>query len=172
MNVGDMSNVSLSAPLQQLKEEHVSLRKAMDAFYATAQRIVPGSTDDTDLRKQFNTLHDQIASFTKQLKLHSKKEDDGLFPMMAKYIGRESGPIAVMEYEHQQAEQYLNRFLEGTEEAKPQNNKDQIKSITQFAIEAYFILTEHFIKEENVLFPMAENMLSTEEKEQLQQQFQ
>jgi len=28
-------------------------------------------------------------------------------------------------------------------------------------------LTDHFVKEENVLLPMAENMLSTEEKEEL-----
>ncbi|EGL82448.1 hypothetical protein CathTA2_1985 [Caldalkalibacillus thermarum TA2.A1] len=39
MNRGDMLNVTLSAPLKQLKEEHVPLRKAMDVFYATAQRI-------------------------------------------------------------------------------------------------------------------------------------
>jgi hemerythrin-like domain-containing protein len=32
---------------------------------------------------------------------------------------------------------------------------------------AYYTLTQHFAKEENVLFPMAENLLSKEEKEEL-----
>jgi regulator of cell morphogenesis and NO signaling len=37
---------------------------------------------------------------------------------------------------------------------------------------AYLILTEHFAKEENVLFPMAERMLSDDEKEKLYQKIQ
>jgi iron-sulfur cluster repair protein YtfE (RIC family) len=35
------------------------------------------------------------------------------------------------------------------------------------ALQAHAVLTDHFMKKENVLFPMAENMLSAEEKEEL-----
>lgn len=34
-------------------------------------------------------------------------------------------------------------------------------------VEAHHILDEHFMKEENVLFPMAERLLSDGEKEEL-----
>jgi regulator of cell morphogenesis and NO signaling len=41
--------------------------------------------------------------------------------------------------------------------------------LASYVINAYSILTEHFMKEENVLFPMAERLLSDEEKEELAQ---
>lgn len=166
MNRGaSMPDMPLCAPLRQLKQEHLPLRKAMDIFYSTAERLFEGSgTERYDI---FHTLRDQVADFTEQLKKHSRKEDDGLFPMMARYIGREVGPIAVMEYEHEQAEQHLLRFLDAADQDDSGIKVEDVKTITGYAVQAYSILTEHFSKEENVLFPMAENMLSLEEKEQL-----
>lgn len=41
------------------------------------------------------------------------------------------------------------------------------KELSKLVNEAYEILIQHFYKEKNVLFPMAERMLSEEEKEEL-----
>jgi len=166
---GGMSNgagapaVALCAPLQQLRDEHAPLREMMDAFNSTAQAIM---TSDDGI-KLFNLLREQVADFTVQLKKHAVKEDDVLFPMMALHIGREFGPIAVMESEHEQAEMNLERFLDAAGPAEAELSDEEGRFIAGYAALAHSILTQHFSKEENVLFPMAERMLSDEEKEQL-----
>lgn len=162
---GGNSNVKLCAPLQQLKKEHISLQEKMNEFHAIAQGVV--SNSHTDRQKQWKALHEQVLVFTEELEIHSRKEEEGLFLMMAKYIGREMGPIAVMEYEHDQAKDNLHQFMEAAGQVKLPVEWEEAKSIAQFAIQAHAILSEHFYKEENVLFPMAENMLSVEDKEQL-----
>jgi regulator of cell morphogenesis and NO signaling len=87
--------------------------------------------------------------------------------MMAQYIGRTSGPIAVMEYEHEQAKQRIASFLTKTEELPETVDRESAMELANMVIQAYHILSEHFMKEENVLFPMAERLFSEEEKEEL-----
>jgi len=86
---------------------------------------------------------------------------------MAKYIGRQMGPIAVMEYEHELAKQNLKKFLEAVEQLEGTADAGRAKEIASYALQAHAVLTDHFMKEENVLFPMAENMLNAEEKAEL-----
>ncbi|AMQ22548.1 hypothetical protein A0V43_06455 [Geobacillus sp. JS12] len=106
-------------------------------------------------------------SFVAVLDPHSEREEGVLFPMMAKYIGRTTGPIAVMEYEHEQAKARLAMFLEKTAQLPENIDKGQALTLAGAVIEAHHILDEHFMKEENVLFPMAERLLSDGEKEEL-----
>jgi regulator of cell morphogenesis and NO signaling len=98
--------LSLCAALELLMQEHIPLWEALHEFHATADRVITeaGSDNNDDT---FNLLYDQVISFEANLKVHARKEDDGLFPMMARYLGREAGPISVMEYEHEQADIYL-----------------------------------------------------------------
>ncbi len=162
--------VALCAPLARLKEEHVPLRAQMDDYYAFAQTI--GKDESVaDYSDKLRELLTKVNEFVAELDPHSLREEDALFPMMAKYIGRETGPIAVMEYEHDQAKQQLKHFRETMETLGAPVGAEQAKTIAAYAINAYLILTEHFMKEENVLFPMAEQMLSEAEKEELGKKF-
>jgi regulator of cell morphogenesis and NO signaling len=90
--------------------------------------------------------------------------------MMGVYIGTTSGPIAVMEYEHDQAKANIGEFLGKAESGLA--STEETKKTAELIQNAYFILTEHFSKEENVLFPMAERMLTEEEKEELYRKIQ
>lgn len=112
-------------------------------------------------------MRESVQAFVHELDPHSEREEGVLFPMMAQYIGRTSGPIAVMEYEHDQAKQRLASFLEKTAELPEAVGRDGAAALADMVIDAYHILAEHFMKEENVLFPMAERLLSDEEKETL-----
>lgn len=159
-------DIRLSEPLQQLKDEHAPLRAAMEHFNARAKGIM--TTKAATYNEAFQEFHEKVASFTAQLMLHSAKEDDGLFPMMVKYMGREAGPIAVMEYEHEQAKLYLEQFLACADRMKAGEHED-VNTVAGYAAQAYSILSDHFDKEEGVLFPIAEQILSSEEKAQLKQ---
>lgn len=141
----------LCTALARLKEEHGPLvEKMMELQKQSKQIAVAQGLFKEEL---LQNLQKKAADFIAQLEPHSEKEESLLFPMLAKYIGRETGPIAVMEYEHEQAKSNLKRFRE-----------DGFPDDLNSAVE---ILLQHFQKEEQVLFPMAQQMLTDGEKQEL-----
>lgn len=163
------SNGVLSAPLQQLKDEHVSLRKDMDLIYEITEEIEFES--GLAVVQLFTKLHERVSAFASELKAHSKREDEGLFPMMARRLGENDKTIEVMEQEHEKAERHLQDFLTEGERAGESIDENTAQWITVYAVQAYATLTQHFVKEEKVLFPLAEKILSVDEKEELERQF-
>lgn len=169
---GDPKEINYCAPLQRLIDEHPSLLAKMAEFNRMVQAFEADQT--TDLDKAVEQLHEKLSIFIKELEPHSDREEDVLFEMMVKYIGREGGPIAVMEYEHNTAKLNLKEFMDKVavikEENKTVSQEDASELFRHLKI-VYVTLTDHFMKEENILFPMAEQMLSDEEKEELVVQF-
>lgn len=166
MMFGGNGQLPLCEPLAQLKREHGPLREQMDTFARMAAEIGENA-EQADWSRQLAELKAQVDAFVRELDPHSDREEGALFPLMAKYIGRQVGPIAVMEYEHEVAKQNLKMFREAVEQATGPVDAARAKEIAAYALQAHAVLTDHFMKEENVLFPMAENMLNADEKEEL-----
>jgi hemerythrin-like domain-containing protein len=122
-------------------------------------------------KEAFADLSLQMTEFASRLDVHSAKEEDLLFPMMAKRIGRTVGPIAVMEYEHDQAKKNLHLFLEGAQSGSGPENAEDATELADCCVRAYEILRDHFMKEEQVLFPLAQTMLTHEEVQELEEGF-
>jgi regulator of cell morphogenesis and NO signaling len=160
------SNIVLSNPLQQLKNEHVLLRAEMDFYNEITEEIEFGS--GPEVVQLFAELYRHISAFTANLQAHSKREEAGLFPMMSRHLEENDKTIEVMEREHEKAEQHLLDFLTEAERAGSTIDEDDVQWITVYAVQAHATLTQHFAKEENHLFPLAENLLSDEEKEELE----
>lgn len=163
------SKVVLSAPLQRLMGEHVSLRADMDLFYDITEEIAFDS--GTDVVQLFAKLYEQVSAFETKLKAHSRREEEGLFPMMSRRLKEDDGIIEVMEYEHKKAEKHLQEFLSEAEQAGSTIDEDDVQWITVIAVQAHATLQQHFAKEEKVLFPLAENILSVDEKRELEKLF-
>lgn len=157
---------SLCPALTQLREEHFPLTAQKQELFEISQDIYDALLEGTP-KEQLLLLRHNVQSFFNALHAHSKKEDDILFPMVALYIGKETGPIAVMEYEHKCATEAITLFLQKTETISDNITQDEAAKLSEYITEAYTILTDHFIKEEHILFPMAEQLLSPEEKVEL-----
>jgi hemerythrin-like domain-containing protein len=166
----DTSNGELSAPLQQLKNEHRNLRADMDLFYEITEEIEFDSGPEAV--QLFMKLYQQISSFNDVLGAHSKREEEGLFPMISRHLDENDRTIEVMESEHQKAEQHLQDFLTEAAKAGTTINENEVQWITVYAVQAYATLTQHFAKEEKMLFPLAEKILSVDEKNKLERFFQ
>ncbi|WHY02198.1 hemerythrin domain-containing protein [Neobacillus sp. DY30] len=164
-NFGGTSPVELSKGLRQLKSEHPPLLAQLEGLFNLTSQI----QENSNIENIFEELIIKVNEFKAALDPHSKREEGVLFPMMGVYIGTTSGPIAVMEYEHDQAKSKIHEFLEKADSSITEQEK---KILSDLVKDAYFILTEHFAKEENVLFPMAERMLSDDEKEELYKRIQ
>ncbi|MDP6787982.1 MAG: hemerythrin domain-containing protein [Rhodospirillales bacterium] len=83
---------------------------------------------------------------------HATIEEELLFTALEPHLGREAGPIAQMYAEHEE----LERLLGQIEEAQ------DVAQATALVAEALSAARSHFRKEEQVLFPMAQNLLGDE----------
>lgn len=154
-------NVKLCSGLQQLKDEHVDLLKMLDALNEAGESLV---NQNTDLETNFQQLTNDLQVFYKDLRPHSEKEEEVLFKMMSKYLPESGGPIEVMEEEHNRARGLIHKYLDEVDSGNELTDKT-MKQLAQSVVQVHTILTDHFAKEENVLFPMAERMFSDAEKE-------
>lgn len=158
---GGVESLELCQGLSQLKAEHPSLLKKLDGLLALTEEL----EREANIQSRFKDLKTMVEVFKAELDPHSEREEGVLFPMMGEYIGTASGPIAVMEYEHDQAKNLIRTFLEKAGHSKL--SAEEMKNASELVKNACLILIEHFSKEENVLFPMAEKMLSDDEKAEL-----
>ncbi|WP_235832740.1 hemerythrin domain-containing protein [Gottfriedia acidiceleris] len=161
--IGSNNQVELCEALQLLKDEHAGLNVQKLDLFESSNALINESLLENKLKK-LEELLSKVMTFIAILDPHSQKEEGHLFELMAKHIGRENGPIAVMEMEHDQAKSLIRQFLTKTEVISINSNFDEICNLV---IEAYHVLTSHFMKEEQVLFPMAQYILSESEKNSL-----
>ncbi len=155
--------VELCEALQLLKHEHIALNVQKLDLYESANTLMKESSLENRL-KILKELRSKMIAFKATLDLHSQKEEGHLFELMAQHIGRDHGPIVVMEMEHDQAKSLIKQFLTESEEM---SSDSSFVEVCNLVIEAFHVLTSHFMKEEQVLFPMAQNILSENEKKRL-----
>lgn len=161
------NNMPLCQGIQLLKNEHEPLRAQMNALLDTAHEGLSEKVQN-DYASVLSNLHSQVIQFSTELESHSQREENGLFTIMAKYIGRETGPIAVMEYEHELARSLLQKFMDEIPNDLSMIDAEQAKTLFSYVQDGVTTLIDHFGKEENVLFPMAENLLTPEDKQELE----
>jgi regulator of cell morphogenesis and NO signaling len=155
--------VTLSEGLSLLVGEHVPLREQLEVLFSLCTKV----ETEEEKRVALEELVKEVVSFSTNLEFHSVREEDILFRMMEVYLGKNGGPIAVMEYEHEQANGFIKTFLSNTENHA--QSSEEIIENTNLIKDAYHTLLDHFMKEEQVLYPMAEKLFSEEEKELFKQ---
>ncbi|OCA86103.1 hypothetical protein A8F94_12200 [Bacillus sp. FJAT-27225] len=163
-----MGTVELCEGLEQLKNEHPPLLAQLEGLLKLVNLIEA----EVEVQENFKGLTSKTQEFISDLGPHSDREEGVLFEMMEQYIGRTSGPIAVMEYEHDRAKALIGNYLAATGNEDKNFTIEEIIVLANKIKEAYYTLTEHFAKEENVLFPMAQRMLSEDEKSELHRRIQ
>lgn len=104
-------------------------------------------------------------------KCHHGKEENYLFTaLVEKGITKEGGPVGQMLSEHTLGRELVKAMAENVEEAGL-GNKDSIWKFTDAAIRYINLLKAHIQKEDSVLFPMANKILSEEDQKQLLKNF-
>ena len=102
----------------------------------------------TPAAESLAVVHSLAAGLTATLASHAHLEDELLFSALDPYLGP-MGPLAVMRMEHDQIEGLLDR-IPTTKELR------QAQGLLQQALQ---VARGHFAKEEQVLFPIAEQAL-------------
>lgn len=160
-------------PIEHLLAEHKTIMaQVADLRNAVADLSVRG---DAALPEVLPVLGRVGRMMETELALHAKKEDEALFPALERIFGEQGGPTYVMRIEHKEIHgqgELLRRTLHelhDIEHPQIEAGKDKLKemavkggdaaSIKANAEEIIRLLDMHFGKEEQILFPMALNML-------------
>ena len=84
---------------------------------------------------------------------HAQLEDELLFSALERRIGADEGPLAVMRREHDEIEAALDALARADDLAEARDTASRLVEVAR----------EHFAKEEQVLFPLAAEVLGENE---------
>ena len=148
-------------PTQVLKDEHALILEALDALEGKITALEAGAAPD---RAYFESAVQFLRTFADQC--HHGKEENLLFTTMVdRGFPRQAGPIAVMLHEHEIGRSFIRGLAEAA--AAVGSDPGAAKRIIENGRDYIELLRAHINKENNILFPMADNVLTPEDQERL-----
>lgn len=118
-----------------------------DGYAAAEEMVAAGQWDEAD---------GNWTRFRNDMDAHFRKEEDCLFPAFEARTGNTQGPTAVMRMEHEQ----MRSLISEMNEAIAARNADTFLGLA----ETLMILTQqHNMKEEQILYPMSDQVLDNAE---------
>lgn len=140
-----------------LVNEHEMIERAMEVLKKELKGVTKGTYDVISLKRSI----DFLSEFGD--KIHNKKEEDFLFPLMIERGIPKDGPIRVMLMEHDEERKLLEQMsseVDGLSSATAEvKNTFKTKGLDYLKIRA-----EHIWKENDVLYKMGAKVLNDEDK--------
>jgi len=145
-----------ASPIAMLVLEHEVILRALALLEQLGQRLESRVTVD---RSSLSWLIDFFRTFADRC--HHVKEEAQLFPALERCgLPKESGPLSVMLEEHEAGRVLVRGMTEG-------DDQEIARAIRGYVA----LLRAHIDKENSVLFPLAEQLLSDEEQQALARAF-
>lgn len=151
---------------QALRNEHDAILRILDVAEESARRLHAGEAVPAEV---LNGLLEFLKLFADRC--HHGKEEDLLFPLLEKKgLPRHGGPIGVMLHEHDLGRNLIAQMTSATaaiETGDGLAGRQWAEAAAQYAA----LLRDHIYKENNILFVMAERMLTNAEQQELERAF-
>ena len=150
----------MKTAMQILSGEHKNILKIAEALNKECGALESGKKLNTDFFSQAIEFIREYAD-----RFHHAKEEDILFKELCRPDAKmHCNPVEQMLYEHN-----LGRnFVKGMEEGLKEGNKNRI---TENARGYSQLIQEHINKEDNILYPMADEALSEKSKKSMLKEF-
>ncbi|MDP1760461.1 MAG: hemerythrin domain-containing protein [Candidatus Woesebacteria bacterium] len=152
----------MKTALQILSDEHKNILEVISSLLKECDSIESGSTIDKNF---FKKAIDFIRGYAD--KFHHAKEEDILFKEFNKLAEEgcvHCNPTQQMLLEHDLGRNFIKELEKGVEE---NNGEKVIKNARGYA----HLLQDHIFKEDNILYPMADESLSPSVKNDILNQF-
>ena len=149
-----------------LMGEHRVIERVLDALEAAADAL---DRDQPVRPGFFLEAADFIAGFADGC--HHHKEEDVLFDaIVTSGLPAEQGPIPVMLLEHEMGRAFTRKMRDAARQLT-QGDATAARQVVKNAKGYVALLRNHIMKEDEVLFPMADQLLSPEGQDQVLQRF-
>ena len=149
-------------PTEILSNEHQVILQVLECLDKMAEKALEnGKLDADDAHKAVDFIRNFADGF------HHRKEEDHLFRLMSQRgFSKEMGPLAVMYYEHDQG----RAFVKGMDDAMVKAAEGETESLKAFVENSNgytSLLRAHIHKEDNILYPMANQAFSENDQQDL-----
>ena len=111
--------------------------------------------------QDWNKIAAGLQDFLDSMRQHFKMEEEVLFPAFEQRTGMSMGPTQVMRMEHVQ----MRELFDAMDDAVKQQDRDEFLGQAETLL---VMMQQHNMKEEQILYRMADQMLSAEMEEILQ----
>jgi len=156
----------LMKPTDMLMQEHRLIEQVLDCLEDAAGRLEDGEDVDPDF---FIDAAEFVTGFADGC--HHRKEEEILFvAMTARDMPQDAGPVAVMLHEHEEGRRFTAAFRSAADQIKRGDDgaaADLIRNVFDYVN----LLREHIVKEDNMLFPMAEQVIPDNDMQHVSEQF-
>ena len=151
---------------QVLMDEHRVIERVLTALERASTRLNNGQ--DVYLRFFAGTIV-FIKNFADGC--HHQKEEGILFPAMIENgLSREAGPVAVMLAEHEEGRRLTQKIRQSLERYQGGDDSAR-KELANNSLAYTKLLRQHIHKEDNILFPMADKLIPSEQQQQISEAF-
>jgi hemerythrin-like domain-containing protein len=151
---------------ENLRKEHDAILKMLEATEITAAKMERGEKVPGSMLAGFLEFFQLFAD-----RCHHGKEEEVFFPkLVEKGMPSDGGPVGVMLHEHEMGRELIRRMSQA-EGAYRAGTAGAASSWAKAARSYTALLREHIMKENEVLFTMAERMLSDMEQQELAEAF-
>ena len=163
-------------PIDRLLTEHVSIMRQLGELRGAAERLAREGA--AALPGELPVLQATVRMIDAELFSHARREDDAFFPAVERELGEGAGPTPVMRDEHRAIHAEARKFRATLQELHEVQHPaiveagEKLRALTARGADAaglaetarnlIALLDDHFAKEEQVLFPMARELLSAE----------
>ncbi|MEW6187003.1 MAG: hemerythrin domain-containing protein [Thermodesulfobacteriota bacterium] len=155
-----------SQVIEILMDEHQVILKVLGSMETMINALEKGERVERDTVKKYAEFLRNFAD-----KCHHGKEEDRLFVKMNDFgIPRGDGPLAVMLYEHDAGRAHVRALLAIGEKSGPLTSEER-KEVIEHARDFSDLLQNHIMKEDRILYPMAEKAIPGQELEKLYDDF-
>lgn len=145
-----------------LMQEHRVIEKVLDALETAADRLAAGVEVSMDF---FFKAADFIQNFADGR--HHQKEEGILFTALdANGYPKDEDPVSAFVDEHVEGRRLTKGMIECAQRIQS-GDGDAKSELVQHAHDYIALLREHIQKEDNVLFPMADNILDGQQQQLL-----
>lgn len=146
---------------QILSDEHRTVLEQLDRLEAA----LGGASGEVDIA----AVEGVLRFFQTGLPIHRRKEEEILFPLLGDRIGHEEGPVACMLHEHEIERGLVDQLCDAVERAKRgAATGGQARAAGHAILD---LLRNHIAKEDNILFPLAEQVLDEADKARVREGF-
>lgn len=151
-------------PTEELMDEHRVIERMLSVVGRACDRLEEGENVDPEV---FAGAADFFSNFAD--KCHHGKEEKLLFEKMAERgMSKTQGPIAVMLSEHDEGRAHVKRMAKLSGKRLDEKSKEDIVQHGRAYIE---LLTAHIQKENEILYPIADEILSEDDQRGLAKGF-
>lgn len=153
-------------PTDVLKHEHRQIEERLQVL-SSALKSLGNQGPDAEI---LDRIEEVARYIDREMAVHHRKEEEGLFPLLTRYLDEDlnlDGRIA----DHEDLKIMSGKFKQTLEECRSTDDHFATQMLRGYGLYIVHLVLEHLLKEDEILFLVADRYLTDEQDAEIFQRF-